>query len=64
MSGHLVIREIEQETGNGLLALEGAANVLANGDSQQVVVTLDPLRAALSPKNCGHVRKAKHTELE
>lgn len=43
---------------------KGAAIVLADGDSRQTVVKQYPLREALRPEYCGHVRKAKHTELE
>lgn len=60
----LVIKEIEQEMVNGLLPLEGAVNVLANGESRQAAVKQYPLRAALSPESCGHVQKVKLRELE
>lgn len=62
--GHLVIKDIQQETENGLLPLEGAANVLANVDSRQEAGNRYPRRSALSPENCGHVQQAKRTELE
>lgn len=50
--------------GKGLLLLEGAADVLANGDSQKVAVKQDHLRATFSPENCGRVPEVKGTELE
>ena len=59
MSGHLIIKEIVQETWNGPLPIKGAANVFANGDSQQETLKQHPLRAALSPDNCEHIQKAK-----
>jgi hypothetical protein len=64
MSGHLIIKEIVQETWNGPLPIKGAANVFANGDSQQETLKQHPLRAALSPDNCEHIQKAKCIELE